>query len=166
MLSAKHVDHSPSTGSALRSLLFPLRSSPRLLFFLFALSPLLLRFFLMRPHFRFEDLEIWQLARTLAVRFHRLAEILDGKKMHRYAEQVRAAGLSLANNIAEGSGSSHPKEFRRYLAIARNSAFEDTSMLLVFESIGLIDPPEVDALLADCDLLSRKITNFSRSLGP
>jgi hypothetical protein len=26
-----------------------------------------------RPHWRFEDLEIWQLAAELAVKFHRLA---------------------------------------------------------------------------------------------
>jgi len=120
----------------------------------------------MRPHFRFEDLEIWQLARALAVRFHELAGTLDGRKMYRYAEQLRAAGLSLTNNIAEGSGSLHPKEFQRYLNIARNSAFEDASMLLVFQSMGLIAEPEVDVLLAECDLLSRKITAFSRTLNP
>ncbi len=59
----------------------------------------------MRPHFRFEDLEIWQRAKVLAVQFHQLADRLDRKRLYRYAEQLRAAGLSLTNNIAEGSGS-------------------------------------------------------------
>ena len=58
----------------------------------------------MRPHFRFEDLEIWQLARNLAAKLHLLADELDKKRLYRYAEQLRAAGLSLTNNIAEGSG--------------------------------------------------------------
>jgi hypothetical protein len=31
----------------------------------------------MTPHFRFEDLEIWQVAANMAVRFHKLAEKLD-----------------------------------------------------------------------------------------
>ena len=61
-----------------------------------------------RPHWRFEDLEIWQLARELAVKFHRLAEKLEQRKLFRYAEQLRGAGLSMPNNIAEGSGSLHP----------------------------------------------------------
>jgi hypothetical protein len=39
----------------------------------------------MRPHFRFEDLEIWQLARTLAVDLHKLANELDRKRLYRYA---------------------------------------------------------------------------------
>ncbi len=119
-----------------------------------------------RPHFRFEDLEIWQLARTLAVKLHKLAEELDRKRLYRYAEQLRAAGLSLTNNIAEGSGSTHPQEFKQYLNTARRSLFEDTSMLMVFESLGLFKTGDIDPLLADCDMLSGKITNFSRSLRP
>ena len=65
-----------------------------------------------RPHFRFEDLEIWQLGKELSVRFHKVADNLEQRKLYRYAEQIRAAGLSVPNNIAEGSGSLHPKEFR------------------------------------------------------
>ncbi len=117
-----------------------------------------------RPHFRFEDLEIWQLARVLAVKFHKLAEELDKRRLYRYAEQLRAAGLSLTNNIAEGSGSTHPQEFKQYLNISRRSLFEDTSMLMVFESLGLVSAADTEALLIDCDILSRKITNFSRTL--
>ena len=118
----------------------------------------------MRPHFRFEDLEIWQRARNLAVQFHKLAEQLEQKRMYRYAEQLRGAGLSLPNNIAEGSGSIHPKEFKQYLNIARRSLFEDASMLLVFERMGLLVGSDVSPLLTECDHLSRKITLFSRTL--
>ena len=119
-----------------------------------------------RPHFRFEDLEIRQLARVLAVRFHKVADELDKRRLYRYAEQLRAAGLSLTNNIAEGSGSIHTQEFKQYLNIARRSLFEDSSMLLVFESLQLLSPENTKALLIDCDILSRKITNFSRTLRP
>ena len=117
-----------------------------------------------RPHWRFEDLEIWQRAVDLAASFHAVAEGLDGRRLYRYAEQLRAAGLSLSNNVAEGSGSQHPQEFKQFLNIARRSLFEDASMLLVFEKLGLIEPGTVTELLSACDLLSRKITNFSRTL--
>ena len=117
-----------------------------------------------RPHWRFEDLEVWQLARDLAVEFHRVAERLEGKRLYRYAEQLRGAGLSLTNNIAEGSGSTHRQEFIQFLNIARRSLFEDVSMVLVFEKLKLIEVAEVDRLLELSDELSRKLTNFSRSL--
>jgi four helix bundle protein len=93
----------------------------------------------MRPHFRFEDLEIWQLATEIAVKFHRIATDLDQRHFYRYSEQLRAAGLSLSNNIAEGSGSIHKQEFIQFLNIARRSLFENASMLLVFEKLGLIE---------------------------
>lgn len=118
----------------------------------------------MRPHFRFEDLEIWHLAVELAVKFHRVAEQLDQRKYYRYAEQMRAAGLSVSNNISEGSGSEHVQEFKHFLNIARRSLFEDASMLFVFEQLTVLKVDEVTELLEACDKLSRKITKFSRSL--
>jgi len=117
-----------------------------------------------RPHWRFEDLQIWNSACDLAVDFHRIADGLDKRRLYRYAEQLRAAGLSLPNNIAEGSGSIHKQEFIQFLNIARRSLFEDASMLLVFERLDLLDETETDQSLWDCDTLSRGITNFSRSL--
>lgn len=118
----------------------------------------------MRPHFRFEDLGIWQLAVELAVLFHRVAKHLDERRLYRYAEQLRSAGLSLSNNIAEGSGSTHKTEFKQFLNIARRSLFEDASMVLVFEKLELLRTSEADELLEACDKLSRKITRFSNSL--
>jgi hypothetical protein len=39
-----------------------------------------------RPHWRFEDLEIWKKALDLAVKFHLIAERLDKRRFYRYAE--------------------------------------------------------------------------------
>jgi len=93
-----------------------------------------------------------------------IAERLDKRRFYRYAEQLCAAGLSISNNIAEGSGSAHKQEFIQFLNITRRSLFEDASMLLVFERLGLLENTGVDELLWDCDEESRKITNFSRVL--
>jgi four helix bundle protein len=117
-----------------------------------------------RPHWRFEDLEIWNRAAELAVKFHRIADRLDTRRLYRYAEQLRAAGLSLSNNIVEGSGSTHKQEFIQFLNITRRSLFEDASMLLIFERLGLLESAQVDELPWDCDEASRKITNLSRAL--
>lgn len=116
-----------------------------------------------RPHFRFEDLEIWQRSKSLGVGLHRLADSLSEKHCYRYAEQLRVAALSVANNIAEGSASTHVAEFRQFLNIARRSLFENASMLLVLEAMGLWPERQIDHLLGECDEISRMITSFSRS---
>jgi four helix bundle protein len=56
--------------------------------------------------FRFEDLEVWQLAADIAIRLGDVADRLEESRRYRYAEQLRSAALSISNNIAEGSGSS------------------------------------------------------------
>jgi four helix bundle protein len=118
----------------------------------------------MTPHFRFQDLQIWQLACEMAVAFHDLSKCLSKRGLYRYAEQLRAAGLSLPNNIAEGAGSIHVAEFKQFLNIARRSLFEDASMLLVFQKLELVTAAEIEPLLLRCDELSRKLTVFSRTL--
>ena len=83
--------------------------------------------------FRFRKLLIWQRAADLAIKLDEVACQLDERKKYRFAEQLRAAGLSISNNIAEGSGSNSTPDFRKFLFIARKSAFECASMLLIFQ---------------------------------
>ena len=100
----------------------------------------------------------------LAVKFHRIADRLDKRRLYRYAEQLRAAGLSICSNIAARSCTTHNQEFIQFPNITRRSLFEDASMLQVFARLGLLENTEVDELLWDGDEESRKITSFSRTL--
>jgi four helix bundle protein len=55
--------------------------------------------------FRFQELEIWKRAAEFSSDLFRLADQLEKRRLFRFAEQLRAAALSITNNIAEGSGS-------------------------------------------------------------
>ena len=117
-----------------------------------------------RPHFRFQDLEVWQNSCDLAVSCHRIADNLSDRKWFRYAEQLRAAGLSPSNNIAEGSASHHEKEFIQFLNIARRSAAELASMALTFERMEILEPSAASAILELTDKVARKLTALIRHL--
>ncbi|MDR4497504.1 MAG: four helix bundle protein [Candidatus Scalindua sp.] len=39
-----------------------------------------------------------------------VADDLEQKRLYRFAEQLRGSGMSMSNNIAEGSGSSSKNE--------------------------------------------------------
>jgi len=114
--------------------------------------------------FRFENLEIWQRAVEVARKLFRLADILEENKLYRFADQLRGAGISMPNNIAEGSGSTSKKEFVQFLNIARRSTFENASMILVFAKDNLISEDMKSEIVQDLDELCRMITSFSRSL--
>jgi four helix bundle protein len=116
------------------------------------------------PKFRFENLEIWQRAVEVARKLFRLADVLEERKLFRFAEQLRAAGLSMPNNIAEGSGSASTKEFIQFLNVARRSTFENANMLMIFVKEQLIPEDRKEQMLIDLDELCRMITAFSRTL--
>jgi four helix bundle protein len=110
------------------------------------------------------DLEIWRDAIEIGVVLFKLADDLDSKRLYKFAEQLRAAGLSMSNNIAEGSGSNSKRQFSSFLNIARRSTFENANVLIVMESRKLVDHGEVTTLLQKFDRLCRKITNFQKTL--
>ncbi len=83
-----------------------------------------------------------------------IADGLEKKRLYRFAEQLRGAGMSMSNN----------KEFSHYLNTAHRSTFENANILIVLQRRGLIDHLTLDSQLEYLDLLSRKITNFQKSL--
>jgi len=114
--------------------------------------------------FRFQDLKIWQSAIEIADELFNIADDLERKKLYRFAEQLRGSGMSMSNNIAEGSGSSSKKDFKNFLNFARRSTFENANILIILERRGLIDMVQLDKKLTDLSILSRQITNFQKSL--
>lgn len=85
----------------------------------------------MKSNFRFQELEIWKQAVEIADELFDIADELEEKHLFRFAEQLRGAGMSMSNNIAEGSGSEWKKEFKTFLNIARRSAFENANILII-----------------------------------
>ena len=114
--------------------------------------------------FRFQDLRIWQLAIEIADQLFDIADELEKKRLYRFAEQLRGAGMSMPNNISEGSGSSSKKEFIQFLNIARRSTFENANILILLQRRSLLSKEVMDKLLEQLDSLCRQITSFQNTL--
>ena len=78
--------------------------------------------------------------------------------------QLRGAGMSMSNNIAEGSGSEWKKEFKNFLNIARRSAFENANILILLNRKKLLEDDILEKLLDKLDKVCRMITNFKKTL--
>ena len=114
--------------------------------------------------FRFQDLRIWQLSIEIANELFDIADELERRKLYRFTDQLRGSGISMSNNISEGSRSSSKKEFKRFLDFARRSTFENANILIVLEMRRLISSEGLDGLLDRLDSLCRQITSFQNSL--
>ena len=61
--------------------------------------------------FRFQELDVWNRAAEFGSPLFRLADRLGKQRLYRFAEQLRAAVLSITNNIADGSGNISNMDF-------------------------------------------------------
>ena len=106
---------------------------------------------------RFEDLEIWQLARELLKLIY---DDFRDCKYFTFKNQIIAAGLSIMNNIAEGFSRNSDKEFKQFLNISKGSGGEVKSMYYVAEDQKYVTSPTAIDRRDRVDLLLSKITNF------
>ena len=113
--------------------------------------------------FRFEGMEIWQRAVEISMPVFDIADSLEERKKYRFGEQLRAAMLSISNNIAEGSGSTSDVDFANFLNIARRSIFEVASMLIVFHRRSLISE-RPSLILMELIELSKMTLAFRKTL--
>ena len=114
--------------------------------------------------FRFEQLDIWKEAIEISDTLFDYADKADEKRLFKFAEQLRAATMSISNNIAEGSGSFSDKEFASFLNISRRSVFECANILCIFVRRKIIMSEEKALIYPRLLILSKKITNFRKSL--
>ena len=117
-----------------------------------------------KAKFRFEDLEIWRMALETGDKLLDIADLVEAKRLYRFADQIRGAALSMSNNIAEGSGSNSKKEFSQFLNFARRSTFENANILFVLKRRGLVEEKQRDGLLDSLDSLCRMISSFQKTL--
>ncbi|MBO6537697.1 MAG: four helix bundle protein [Balneolaceae bacterium] len=64
--------------------------------------------------FKFENLEIWQLAKELTKKVYSLVHDLPKEEQFNLSSQIRRASTSIALNIAEGSTSQTDPEQLRF----------------------------------------------------
>lgn len=80
---------------------------------------------------RFEDLPVWQAAANLYDRVDDLLALAPPRLSRSFRDQLERATLSISNNIAEGFERGTTNELLAFLYIARGSAGEVRSMLIL-----------------------------------
>lgn len=82
----------------------------------------------------------------------------------RFATQLEDAASSVARNIAEGFGRVRPKEFARFLLIARGSLFELSDLLADGAGRGYWSEAETSTLRALCKRTTGAVNGLVRYL--
>jgi four helix bundle protein len=109
----------------------------------------------------FEDIQAWQKAKTLSVSVYRL---LSKSSDYGFRDQLQRASVSIMNNIAEGFEKQSKPEFRRFLYIAKGSAGEVRSMLVLARELKLISEDEYTKNVELCIEISKMLSGLIRTL--
>ena len=119
----------------------------------------------MKPYiFPFEKLEVWQLSVDLAEQVLSLLERMQSYEHLRLISQMEAAIVSISQNIAEGKGRQHKKEFIQFLHIAQGSLYEVVTLIEVFRRSKLFSEEESHQIREQCETIDRKLNGLINSL--
>lgn len=109
---------------------------------------------------RFEDLEIWQLARELSKLIYQLTFTEPLRSDFRLKDQMRGSVGSIMDNVAEGFERSSQYEFINSLSIAKGEAGELRSQLFRCLDYNYITQNLFDDLYNKAEIITKKTTVF------
>lgn len=106
---------------------------------------------------KFEDLEVWQIARELANEiFEVYSASEEFSKDYKLKDQINASSGSVMDNIAEGFERSGRNEFINFLTYSKGSAGEVKSQLYRARDRKYISIEQFDRLYQKADIVGKK----------
>lgn len=114
----------------------------------------------------YRNLEIYKLARLLAIETDKISLKLPKCEMYEEGSQVRRSSKSIVSNIFEGFGRRRYKqEFSRFLTFALASCDETRDHIdMLFETKSLKDYRVYDYLCEEYNRLGKMIRGFIKSV--
>ena len=112
---------------------------------------------------KFQDLKVWKRAKDLAVYLYRLTGKGAFAKDYSLRDQIRRAGVSIPNNIAEGDELSTDKQSIRHFYIAKGSSADVLTQAIIAFEIGYINKKEFVHIEGECKAISGMLTRLIRA---
>ena len=106
----------------------------------------------------YQNLNVWQKAMDLAAEIYNLVKKLPKEELFSLSNQMRRAAVSIPSNIAEGNGRQTEGEFQHFLRIAKGSAAELETQLLICKKIGYLANTDINLAMDLLTEISKMIT--------
>ncbi len=112
----------------------------------------------------YQDLDAWRVSMDLVEAVYRLTQSFPKEEKFEFTSQIRTAGVSVPANIAEGYGRSHRGDYLHHLSIARGSAREVETLLLLAGRLGFASDEQLAASKGLCERTGQLLTKLICSL--
>ena len=112
----------------------------------------------------YKELQVWQKSRILTKRIYILSVKFPKEELFGLTNQLRRAVISVPSNIAEGYNRFSNKEFIHFLRIAKGSAAEVETQIILAMDLGYITADEGNRILSQVDEILRMLGSFIAKL--
>jgi four helix bundle protein len=112
----------------------------------------------------FKKLTIWSDSLQLSVLVYKYTSQFPETEKFGLISQMRRASVSIASNIAEGSGRSSDKDFCRFLDMAISSSFELETQVEISKEMNFLNEEDYWLIIENCSLVQKKIYAFRKNI--
>ncbi|RJQ15043.1 MAG: four helix bundle protein [Nitrospiraceae bacterium] len=112
----------------------------------------------------FRNLKIYQRAIEFSVKIYNLTKSFPKEELFGLTNQIRRAVTSISLNVAEGSGNSSNKEFKRFLEISLRSNYEVIACLEIAQRLTYCKKEDTDNLITEANEIASMIVGFRKQL--
>lgn len=112
----------------------------------------------------FRELKIWQRSRELVKKVYLASTSLPAGETYGLTSQIRRAAVSIAANIAEGSGRNSKREMIRYLDISNGSAFELETLLILANDMEYMTSAQSSPIICELNEIEKMIFSLKKKL--
>ena len=120
--------------------------------------------------YAFEKLESWQLSRKLITEVYTDTKAFPKSELFGITNQIRRAAISIASNIAEGTGRTHFKEKAQFYHIAYASLMEVLNQLIIANDLNYLSEYRLNSYyrpqIEKISLMIHKMNKKPNSLTP
>jgi len=105
----------------------------------------------------YRDLAVWTKAMNVARAVYQLADLMPKREEYRLTSQLIRAAISIPANIAEGHTRATRRDYAHFISIARGSAAELETLLLLTESASLAPIDDIRPILVATEEVGRML---------
>ncbi|KKP38969.1 MAG: hypothetical protein UR28_C0011G0029 [Candidatus Peregrinibacteria bacterium GW2011_GWF2_33_10] len=95
----------------------------------------------------YEKLIVWQKAVDLSVYIYKITANFPKEELYGLVSQIRRSSVSISSNIAEGAERNSKGEFKQFLGIAKGSAGELKTQLIISHKLAYFSKEIFDDLI-------------------
>lgn len=113
---------------------------------------------------KYEDLEVWKMSMDLCLEVYNATNQEKFSKDFGLKDQIRRCSVSIPSNIAEGFERDSTNQFLYFLTIAKGSAGELRTQLIIARRLNYIESDQFQILVNKCIETEKQLGGFKNYL--